>query len=175
VRSGFIYNADGADAAVVIEQYDGTNARPIAAITLKSGYTLTLGDDGFRVTDATGAEIDPSSPTPGGDSTRKVVSFSYGDASPAPLFTVPADCTDILARLVIDTPFDGAGASLKLGTSGNPEAFLAAADNDPTAAAGYEAAPDLSVSSGEQVLLTITPGTGATQGAGRVIFDGIAA
>jgi hypothetical protein len=175
IRSGFICNRDDADVDVAIEQYDGTNADALASVTLKPGYTLQLGDDGFRVTDATGAEIDPAStPTPGDDSNRKIVAFAFGDASPLPILTVPNDCTDILARLVIDTPFDGAGAQLKLGTSGNPEALLAAVHNDPTQAAGYEAAPDVSLSAGQQILLTITPGAGATQGAGRVIFDAIA-
>jgi len=114
---------------------------------------------------------------PGDSSTatgRVVVPFAFGDASPAAIFTPAANCTDVLARLVIDTPFDGVGAALKLGTGANAEALIAAAHNDPAQAAGYEAAPDASLAAGQPVLLTITPGAGATRGAGRVIFDAIA-
>jgi hypothetical protein len=173
VRSGFLYNADSAAVTVTVDHFDGTTPRVLTAITLQPGYTLTLGDDGWRVTDTTGAEVEPGSATAG--TFRKVVSFAFGDASPAPIFAAPAGCTDILARLVIDTPFDGVGAALKLGTSGSPELLIPAANNDPTTAAGYEAAPDVALSSGEAIVLTIVPGTGATQGAGRVIFDSIAA
>lgn len=118
-----------------------------------------------------GSEYLPPAPS----AFRKVAAFSFGDASPAPIFTAPANCTDVLARVVIDTPFDGAGASLKLGTSVAPEALMAAAQNNPAQVAGYEAAPDVALTSGEAIVLTITPGTGATQGAGRVIFDAIPA
>lgn len=173
VRSGFIYNADSADVAVVVDQYDGTTPRVLTAITLPAGYTLSLGDDGWRVIDANGALVAPGPGATG--AFRKVVGFAFGDASPAPIFTAPAGCADILARVVIDTPFDGVGAALKLGTSGSPELLIPAATNDPTTAAAYEAAPDVALSSGEAIVLTIVPGTGATQGAGRVIFDSIAA
>lgn len=106
---------------------------------------------------------------------RAVVAFAFGDASPVPVFTPAANCTDILVRLVIDTPFDGAGAALKLGTPSQPEALMAAAHNDPTSAGGYEVAPDAALAAGTPIVLTIIPGAGATQGAGRAIFDSIAA
>lgn len=104
---------------------------------------------------------------------RAVVPFAFGDASPLPVFTPAVNCTDILVRLVIDTPFNGAGAALKLGTVAQPEALLAASHNDPTAAGGYEAAPDAALVAGVPIVLSIVPGTGATQGAGRAIFDSI--
>ena len=172
VRSGFVYNGDTAAATVIIEQYDGTDARPIARITLAAGYTLAFSDSGFRVTDSSGAEIDPSAPAT--DANRIVANFAYGDASPSVVFTAPDDCTSVLARLVIDTPFDGASPSLKLGTTTDAEALLAASDNDPATAVTYDNGVSIPLSSGDTVLLTITPGSGATQGAGRIIFDAIA-
>lgn len=57
IRSGFIYNADSADVTVIVEHYDGTNARQLVGITVPSGYTLTFGDNGWRVTNDKGAEV----------------------------------------------------------------------------------------------------------------------
>lgn len=113
---------------------------------------------------------------PGDSSTatgRAVVPFAFGDASPVTIFTPAANCTDVMARLVIDTPFDGVGAALKLGTAGQPEALIAASQNDPATVGGYEVVPDAALGQGAPVVLTIIPGTGATRGAGRVIFDSI--
>lgn len=120
----------------------------------------------------------PSGPkgAPGDSSTatgRAVVPFAFGDASPVPIFTPAANCTDILVRLVIDTPFDGAGAQLMLGTAAQPDALMPANHNDPGMAGGYEAAPDAALVAGVPIVLTIVPGGGATQGAGRAIFDAI--
>lgn len=115
---------------------------------------------------------------PGDSSTatgRKVVSFSFGDASPVPVLTLAFAAVGVTTRLVIDTAFDGAGAGIKVGTAGSDDALMAVADNDPTQAAAYETAADLALASGAQVFLTIIPGAGATQGAGRLIFDAIAA
>lgn len=164
------------NAVVVIDPA----ARTAVVVSPARPFPVAVTQDRDRAKVVVKGFVGPRGPKgdPGDSSTaagRTVVNFAYGDASPVPVFTPAFDCTGIMVRLVIDTPFDGVGASLKVGTSGNPEAFLAADDNDPSAAAGYEAAPDLSVSSGEQVILTINPGTGASKGAGRIIFDGIAA
>ena len=144
-----------------------TDQIPVKAI--KTGSTVTALAE-FESGDTIPAAYLPAS---SGGSRGVVVPFAFGDASPVPIFTAPADCTDILARLVIDTPFNGVGAQLKLGTSASPELLLAAAHNDPATAAGYEAAPDASLTTGEAIVLTIIPGTGATQGAGRIVFDTI--
>lgn len=148
-----------------------TDQIPVKAIRIGSIVTALAE---FEPGDKIPADYLPAAST-GADPYRTVVPFAFGDASPAPVFTAPAGCTNMLARLVIDTPFNGVGASLKLGTSANPEALIAAAHNDPAQVAGYESAPDVALASGDEIVLTITPGTGATQGAGRIIFDAIAA
>lgn len=112
-------------------------------------------------------------PGPAGVSGRVVVPFAYGDATPQPVFTAPAAGTDMRVSIVIDTPFNGAGAALQVGTAAQPGALMPAAYNDPATAATYEAAPNATLASGEAIVLTITPGAGATQGAGRVVFDAI--
>lgn len=57
IRSGFIYNGDTAAATIIIEHYDGTNARIIAAVTLQPGFTAYLVDEGIVVTDGAGARL----------------------------------------------------------------------------------------------------------------------
>lgn len=54
IRSGFICNKDTASATVIVEHYDGTNARQIVKVTLVAGATLNLSDAGFSVGTATG-------------------------------------------------------------------------------------------------------------------------
>lgn len=49
IKSGFIYNADTASVTVIIEHYDGTNARQLAKKTIPPGQELTLCDEGFVV------------------------------------------------------------------------------------------------------------------------------
>lgn len=151
---------------------------------LASRTALVLRDSGRAQVIVQGFAGPPSPAGPGGITQEQadaryvqigavgvVVPFAFGDASPVTVYVPGAGRTNILARLVIDTPFDGVGAALALGTSGSADSLLAAAHNDPTAAAGYEAAPDVALTSGEPVVLTITPGAGATQGSGRIIFD----
>lgn len=113
---------------------------------------------------------------PGDSSTatnRAIVPFAFGDASPVPIFTPAVNCTGILMRLVINVPFNGAGATLTLGTAAQPNALLPADHNDPTNVGGYEVAPDAALVAGVPIVLTIIPGTGATQGAGFIVFDAI--
>jgi hypothetical protein len=102
---------------------------------------------------------------------RAVVPFTFGDASPATLFIPAEDAMLALVRVVIETPFDGAGATLAIGTLADPDLYMATDENDPTQVASYEVKPDIIVSTGAAILLTITPGAGATAGAGRILID----
>ena len=47
IPSGFIYNADTASVTVIVEYFDGTNARQIGKYSIASGATLTFSDSGF--------------------------------------------------------------------------------------------------------------------------------
>lgn len=164
VRSGYVYNGDSAAAQIIVSHFFGSASYELAKVSIDPGATLVFGDDGFTAEPAgTGA---PSS-------ARAVVPFSYGDASPQSIYTAPQALTSILARVVIDTPFNGTGASLQLGTAGAPDVLMAASGNDPTTPACYDAAPNAQIASGTPIQLSIAPGAGATQGAGRVIFDSI--
>lgn len=98
------------------------------------------------------------------------IAFSYGDASPSTIYTTTDAGTLTVVRVVIDTALNGTGAALKLGTIADDDALMTTAENDPSTVADYETTPDLHLSAGTVVRLTITPGSGATQGAGRVLL-----
>jgi len=102
---------------------------------------------------------------------RTIVGFAFGDASPRTIYAVPDDRLAFLVRLVIDTPFDGAGATLSVGTASDAGALMPADANDPATDTSYEFASNAELALGDSVQLTINPGSGATQGSGRLILD----
>lgn len=100
-----------------------------------------------------------------------VVPFSWGDASPKPIATVPAGGTIFTAQIVILVSFNGDGAALELGEAGQPDRLIAANQNDPKLAAEYETNPGLLFFSSTDLYLTITPGSGCTQGNGFILIE----
>jgi hypothetical protein len=99
------------------------------------------------------------------------INFTFGDA-PRVVFTA-ADSSGLLliARVVITTPFDGAGSAIRLGVVGDLEAVMPASMNDPTAVAKYQRTADYRMAIGDQIILTITPGTLASAGAGTLVLE----
>lgn len=97
--------------------------------------------------------------------------FAYGDATPAAIVTVPAGKRVYALRLFVEVPFDGMGASLSIGSSGNPEELMAAAENNLLEAGVYLVYPDKKYAGATPILLTITPGSGASAGSGQVQID----
>lgn len=100
-----------------------------------------------------------------------VVGFSFGDASPVVLYTLPQASYVGNVTLDIQTPFNGVGAVLSVGVGGDLQALLPLGHNDPSQALQYETSPGVFLPGGTQLLLAITPGTGATQGSGAVVID----
>lgn len=94
------------------------------------------------------------------------ITFSYGDASGA-IYTPSAAGTITVARVVIETPFNGAAPTLQIGTLAEPGAAMAATDNDPTSAGEYEVTADLHMAAGEPLRITVAP-DGSTAGSGRI-------
>ncbi len=98
------------------------------------------------------------------------VAFAYGDATPV------AAATALTGRLVygvqihIRVPFDGIGAALTVGDAGDTDRLMAAADNDPTAVGSYTTTPAYAYGSDTGLTLGITPGAGASQGAGVLVL-----
>lgn len=97
------------------------------------------------------------------------ITWHWGDA-PSAVY-VPAEAgTLVLARLKVDTPFNGVGASIRVGTLAAPESVLPAEWIDPYSELEFENTPDIALAAGEAVRIEITPGT-ASQGAGRLFLQ----
>jgi hypothetical protein len=97
--------------------------------------------------------------------------FSFGDASPAVIGTVPANKIVTAVRIVITTAFNGTGASLAVGSALDPDGLMDELGNDPAQVAEYESSPGTSFGLDTSVRLTISPGGGASAGAGVVFLE----
>ena len=62
---------------------------------------------------------------------------------------------------------------MQIGTAADHELLMPSALNAPGVAAAFETAPDVVVPAGTDLLAYITPGAGATAGAGRIVLDSI--
>lgn len=106
---------------------------------------------------------------PGVSAALPPVAFAFGDASPRSVYTPPRGLLVKAVRLLIDTAFNGAGAALQL--QAGAKVLMPAGLNDPLNVGEYESSPQADVAAGTPFVLTINPGAGATQGAGRLIFE----
>lgn len=97
--------------------------------------------------------------------------FAFGDASPAVIYTATYDVEIVVTSLQIDTPFNGAGAALALGVTGSPNALMPPSYTDPSKAGVYEASPRIMLAAGQSIILTITPGSGASAGSGQIVVE----
>lgn len=97
------------------------------------------------------------------------IDFAYGDA-PRAVWTPESSGLLMLARLIILQAFNGVGAAIIVGTQTQPDAAMPSNYNDPSRAFEYENTPDIRLAAGESIFLTITPGSGATAGAGTLIL-----
>lgn len=98
------------------------------------------------------------------------VAFAYGDATPVALTTALSGKLVYGVDLHIRVPFDGSGAALTVGDAGNTARLMAANENDPTAAGSYTTTPVYAYGSDTGLTLSITPGAGASQGAGVLVL-----
>lgn len=98
------------------------------------------------------------------------VNFAYGDASPMLIHTFDSPALLAELQLVIQQPFDGAGAQLVLRTQ-DSQILMAADQNAPGLVATFETTPAAQMPAGSAVYLEITPGSGATTGAGQILLN----
>lgn len=104
---------------------------------------------------------------------RAVIPFAYGDASPLDLYITQEDGFLTTIRVVIEEAFDGVGAEIVIGDGTTPDLYMAADENDPGVVASYEVLPDVEIAENTTISATITPGAGASAGAGRIIIETI--
>lgn len=89
------------------------------------------------------------------------VRFNFGDATPKPLVTIPANRVIKLISLVVLEPFDDPASELSI------TGLLLTTDNLPTVAGTYTVAPGVEYALNTPLALTIVPGT-STQGSGLI-------
>ena len=96
--------------------------------------------------------------------------FGFGDSTPD--LIVMANAGDVVyeVEIVIMTPFDGTGAALTIGDSAQNDRLMQSTQNDPATPATYGAIPDYKYPAVTPINLYISPGAGATQGAGFVLI-----
>ena len=99
------------------------------------------------------------------------IPFSYGDASPTPVYIAVADKLIYRTKINIKTPFNGTPSTLEVGDSIVPGRLMSSAQNDPMEVAGYETTPNHYYTSNTSLLFTITLGVGVTQGSGLLIIE----
>ena len=113
--------------------------------------------------------VGPPGPPGGGAAIEHA--FAFGDATPAAVVTAAANKLIYGVTVHIIEPFDGVGAALTVGDAAQPDRLLAANQNDPTSVAAYAATPEHTYLSATPILLSITPGAGATQGKGLLTIE----
>lgn len=98
------------------------------------------------------------------------INFAYGDAN---RIIIPASTNKIVlvVNINITTPFNGVGASLSIGTLASPALLVAPTQLDLSVATEFEIAPNMKLITPTDVYLSITPGAGATQGAGWIVIS----
>ena len=97
--------------------------------------------------------------------------FAFGDATPKVITIAIGGKLVTTVTIIITQPFNGASPALTVGSAGAPDGLMQADQNDPTFEGEYEANPGVQYGIDTQILLTITPGMGASQGAGLVVIE----
>lgn len=101
------------------------------------------------------------------------VIFSFGDASPKIIATLPRAMMILAAKIQMITAFNGAASHLCLGTPAAPQSLISEAQVDATQVLLYGTNPSLPLETGSQIVLTITPGAGCTRGTGWVVIHAL--
>lgn len=97
-----------------------------------------------------------------------IVPFTFATTNPMTIRVVEINEYAVGVKLYIDTVFDGT-VTLSIGEAGSIERLMAVVDNDPASAGVYETEPGYEYPASTTVRLYLSV-TGATQGAGRVLF-----
>lgn len=95
-------------------------------------------------------------------------SFSWGDSTPVIIYLFTSSKTIRTIQLSIDEIFNGIGASIKIGDNYDDGILMNNNQNIPFELGVYETNPMKSYSIGDKVILTITPGNGASSGSGLI-------
>lgn len=112
--------------------------------------------------------------TPGasGDGSYPAFNFAFGDASPAVRLTLSVGAQEVITvSLQVEEAFDGAGATVALGTAANPELLFPSSASDLATEATYDVTPREELAGGTPLVLTLNAGAGASQGRGQIVIQ----
>jgi hypothetical protein len=97
------------------------------------------------------------------------VPFTFSDASPKIVTTIPANAVVSQVEIIITTPFTDTNAKLSVGTVASSNELVSFTDNLPSQAGTYTTVPGRIYLSETHVVLTIVPGSSYT-GSGMLII-----
>lgn len=101
---------------------------------------------------------------------QEVVNFN--SVSPLTIFTPPAGVTIRTVTVEVETAFDGVGAQLSVGITGNTALYMGTTDNELNTVAVFELTPyNEQGITPSPVIITFAPGSGATVGSARVTVE----
>jgi hypothetical protein len=136
--------------------------------SVESGIVVTGG--GNLITMEVIQVAGPQGPTgPSGQGTAVSLNFSWGDATPALIATIPAGKTVFKVEVILLVAFDVA-STLTVGDAGNVQRLVDITDSDLTQTGGYQVNPNFLYNSLTDVNLYLTPGVGNTQGSGLILL-----
>lgn len=134
--------------------------------------TVTVSQSGVTVV-SLGIQGPPGAAGPSGAAAAPV-NFSFGDASPAVISSGQPAQIILQINVNVITPFNGVGASVSVGTVASPSLFVASSQLDLSTATEFEITVGLPLAANTNIIATITPGQGATAGAGWILIERVA-
>lgn len=158
-----------------VQDTNGQRAR-LQVPDLASDYALTLpADDGspgqVLQTDGSGVLSWVANGSAAGGVIRDVTALAFGTASPATMFTLPANAVIDAVVVIVDTAWNGTTPQVTVGVSGTPAKYTAAADVDLKTVGEYRINPGLVANGSSENLIATYTASGATQGAGRIFVE----
>lgn len=97
------------------------------------------------------------------------VAFTFASGSPLTLIVLSAGDVIEFVQVIVETTFDDAATTLKVGTVATPDLVLGTAEIAPGVVGQSRSDVAHEIAGAEFLKLTISPG-GSTQGAGHVLF-----
>lgn len=122
---------------------------------------------------AAGSQGPAGAPGASGAGLLPPIEFAFGDASPATVLTLGQASEITAVSLQVEEAFDGAAAAMQLGVAGDPGSLIPLGDSALGVLATFEYSPRKEYPAGTALVLTITPGAGATQGRGQIIVSAV--
>ncbi len=112
-------------------------------------------------------------PSPGSNAgnSSQPIAFAFGDASPRAVLALLSNQTVLQVNLNITEPFNGAGPSFQLGTFAQPDLLVSSQQVDLALPTEFEINPNVRLIAPTDIVLTLNPGTSATQGAGWFVIE----